>query len=177
MENTRSEEEKIIKDIRNLFRLRKEIKGITDRILRDIRNRFEYEKEEENYYKPVKVNNFRINNYSEYKSHDDKKKILSVEEYINEIRPYLKGIRKSLKKSDRWKIQLTITINFISSEFDNDEDRVMHSKSDNIEIMTSDEADEFIKKHFDSLKNRYQNNLESMRGSEFAFDFIINVIK
>ena len=34
----------------------------------------------------------------------------------------------------------------------------MHSKSDNVKIMISDEADEVIKKYFDSLKNRYQNN-------------------
>ena len=34
----------------------------------------------------------------------------------------------------------------------------MHSKSDNIEIMISDEADEVIKKLVDSLKKRYQNN-------------------
>ena len=46
----------------------------------------------------------------------------------------------------------------------------MHSKSDNIEVMISDEADEVIKKLYDSLKNRYQNNLQSMRGSEFVFD-------
>ena len=32
---------------------------------------------------------------------------------------------------------------------------VMHSKSGNIEIMISDEADEVIKKIFHSLKNRY----------------------
>ena len=32
----------------------------------------------------------------------------------------------------------------------------MHSKSDNIEIMISDEADEVIKELCDSLKNRYQ---------------------
>ena len=38
--------------------------------------------------------------------------------------------------------------------------------------MTNDEADEFIKKLFDSLKNRYQNNLESMKGSEFLFDYV-----
>ena len=37
--------------------------------------------------------------------------------------------------------------NFISSKDDNDEDRVMHSKSDNIEIMSRDEADE-VKKIF-----------------------------
>ena len=32
----------------------------------------------------------------------------------------------------------------------------MHSKSDNIEIMINDEADEVIKDIFDSLKNRYK---------------------
>ena len=46
----------------------------------------------------------------------------------------------------------------------------MHSKSDNIEIMISDKADEVIKNLFDSLKSRYQNDLESMRGSKFFFD-------
>ena len=48
----------------------------------------------------------------------------------------------------------------------------MKSKSDNMEIMISDKADEVIKKLFDSLKNRYQNDLESMRGSEFVFYYI-----
>ena len=81
----------------------------------------------------------------------------SVEEYLNQIRPYFKDIINNFKKSDMWKIQITIVINFISS-MDNDEKHVMHSKSDGIEIMMNDEADEFIKKIFDSLKNRYQNN-------------------
>ena len=36
--------------------------------------------------------------------------------------------------------------------------------------MINHEADEVIKELFDSLKNRYQNNLESMKGSEFVFD-------
>ena len=40
-------------------------------------------------------------------------------------------IINNLKKSDTWKIQLTIAINFISSK-DIDEERVMHSTSDNI---------------------------------------------
>ena len=80
MENQRPEEENIIKDIRdlfrlkkinftvikgirNLFRLEKETKAIKDRILRDIKNLFELDKEVENYYKPVRVNNFWSNNY------------------------------------------------------------------------------------------------------------------
>ena len=48
----------------------------------------------------------------------------------------------------------------------------MHSKSDKIEIMMNDEADEVIKRLSDSLKNRYQNSLESMKGSEFVSDYV-----
>ena len=79
-----------------------------------------------------------------YESNSDKNKTLSVEEYLNKIRPYLKDIINNLKKSDTWKIQLTISNNFISS-LHNDEERVMHSKSDNIKITINDEADEVIK--------------------------------
>ena len=85
IENPRSEEEKIIKDIRNLCRrkkelnepaikdirniskLKKEIKWIKYIILRDIMNLFEKEAEEK-YYKPVRANNFWTNNYIENKS-------------------------------------------------------------------------------------------------------------
>ena len=95
----------------------------------------------------------------------------SVEEYLNIISPYLKDIINNLKKPGTWKIQLTMANNFFSS-LDNDEERVMHSKSDNIEIMISDEADEVIKELFDSLKNRYPNNLESMKSSEFVFGYV-----
>ena len=38
--------------------------------------------------------------------------------------------------------------------------------------MINDEADEVAKELFDSLKNRYQNNLESMKGSKFVFEYI-----
>ena len=37
--------------------------------------------------------------------------------------------------------------------------------------MINDEADEVIKETFDSLKNRYQNNLESMKSSGFVFHY------
>ena len=46
------------KDIRNLSRLKKEVWEIKDMVLRNIKNLFEYEKEKENYYKPVRVNDF-----------------------------------------------------------------------------------------------------------------------
>ena len=79
------EEEKINKNIRNLFRLVKEAKLI-----------FEHE-EEKNYYKPVKVSNFCVTMVIE-------KKTISVEEYLNNIRPYLKDIINNIKKSDTWKV-------------------------------------------------------------------------
>ena len=92
-----------IKYKRNLFRLEKETKTIKDRILRYIKNPFEHKKEE-NCYKQVKVSNFCSNNYIEYESNSDRNKTLSVKEYLNEIRPYLKDIINNLKKSDTWKI-------------------------------------------------------------------------
>ena len=67
-----------IKDIRNVFRLQKENKGIKDRIIRDNRNVFELEE-----------GKVRSNIYIEYKSKGDRK-TLSVEEYLNKIKPYLK---------------------------------------------------------------------------------------
>ena len=44
----------IIKDIRNLFTLKKENEALKDRIIRNIRNLFE----QEDYYKPVRVRSF-----------------------------------------------------------------------------------------------------------------------
>ena len=102
----------------------------------------------------------------------DRNKTLSVEQYLNKIRPYLKHIN-ILKTSDTRKIHLTITINFISLK-DNEEECAMYSKSDNTEIMINVEADEVKKELFDSLKNRYQYNLESMKGSKFViYSFIV----
>ena len=77
MENWRPEVENIIKDVRNLVRLKKEIKQLK--------------------------------------------------------------IQNNLKISDTREIQLITAINFISS-IENDEEQVMHPKSDNIEIIINDDA-------------------------------------
>ena len=66
------------------------------------------------------------------------------------------------KKSDTWQIQLKIVNSFISSIV-NEEELVMHSKSDKIEILINNEADEIIGD---------QNNLESMKGSNSVFDYV-----
>ena len=160
MESLTPEEENIIKNIRNLFvlkkkqnyialkyitnlfRLKKEIKGIKDIVLRSIKSLFENEKAEGDYYKSVRVSNCWSNNYIEYKSNDDRNKTLSVKEYLDKIRPYLQDIINDLinnhKQSDTFKNRLTITVSLISSKYDNDEEHVIHSKSYKIEIMISD---------------------------------------
>ena len=48
----------------------------------------------------------------------------------------------------------------------------MHPQSDNIEIMINDEKYAVTKELLESLKNRYQNNLESKKGSVFVFDYV-----
>ena len=72
--------------------MKKENEAVKHRIIRDIRNLIEYE--EEDYYKPFREGNFWSNNYIKYESNSDKNKTLSVEEYANKIRPYLKDIKK-----------------------------------------------------------------------------------
>ena len=96
---------------------------------------------------------------------------LSIKEYHDEINPYLKNII-NLNKCDKWKIQLTMAINFMFSR-DTDEKHVLHSKSDKIEITINDKADEVIKEIFESIYCRYQISLEiSMKGNDFIFDYV-----
>ena len=76
------------------------------------------------------------------------------------------------KKSGEWKNQLIMKINFISSR-DFIESRVMCSKSDNFEIVRGSNTNEIIRGLFNSILRRYQGGLhESMRGSEFVFDYV-----
>ena len=57
-----------------------------------------------------------------------------MEKYLNKIKPYLKDIINNPEIYDTQNIELTRAIKIISSK-DTDEERVMHSNSDNIKIM------------------------------------------
>ena len=74
-----------------------------------------------------------------------------------------------------------ISINFTSSK-DNDEKRLMQTKSEKIEIMIKDKTDKVTEEPFHHLPSKYQIDLElTMKGSSFIFDHvhccITNVIK
>ena len=131
---------------------------IKDRIIRDIRTFFE--QQEEDYYEPKRVSNFWNNNCIEYESHSDKNKNLSLDEYLNKIKPYLRRIINSYQNSDAWKIQLAIAIVFISSK-DVEEERVMHSDSSNIKFTPYSDANGVIDNLFKSVRSRYQGKLET----------------
>ena len=129
-------------------------------------------------------------NYIEYESKGDKSKNLSPKEYPNIIRPYLSNTINTHKtpmnlrvhsrdglinyetQFGEWKIQLTMSIKFISSN-DSNETHIMHTKSDNIEIMMGSETDDITEELRDSLLQNYQKGLEeSMRGSEFVCESV-----
>ena len=87
------------------------------------------------------------------------------------IEPYLRELINDHKNKGEWKTQLTAQINFISLRPSSDETRVMHTRSVNEEFMNGSDTDEIIKELFESLLQRYQENLqEKMKGSDFAFD-------
>ena len=77
---------------------------------------------------------------------------ITVKEYLIQMKPYLKDTITNLQKSGTWKVQLTIAVNVISCK-DNDEEQVMHSKSDNLEVMTIMQM-KLLKK---SLNHFFQN--------------------
>ena len=61
-----------------------------------------------------------------------------IEEYLHKIRPYLSNMMNDLKEQGEWQIQLSITINFLSSK-NTSETHTMHSKSDNKDVVISSE--------------------------------------
>ena len=60
----------------------------------------------------------------------------------------MRNIITDLQKSDTWKIQLTIAINFISSK-DPEEEPVMHSGNDTIKFTSFNDANEVVDKFFE----------------------------
>ena len=120
-------------------------------------------------YKPTIVKSSYNNNYIEYRSEGNE--ILTFEEYLALIEPYVRELINNHKSKGEWKIQLTAQINFTSLRPGSDETRAMHTRSVNEEFMNGSDTDEIIKELFKSLLQRYQENLqEKMKGSDFAFD-------
>ena len=117
------------------------------------------------YYKPKLSKSGYNKNYVQYESKGDK--ILTLKEYLNLIEKYLKELIEEYKQKGEWKVQ----VNFISLKPGSDETRIVYTRSDNIEIMFGDDTDNIIEQLFESLLQKYKENLQNkMKGSEFEFD-------
>ena len=76
------------------------------------------------------------------------------------------------KSKDKWKIQITMRIIFISF-IDKNEPQVMHTKSDNVETMNATDTSDAINKLINSFMKRYQEGLETkMKGNSYIFERI-----
>ena len=88
-ETGKHSQDDIIKNIRNLFKLKKEDEEIKETIIRNIEKSFEQQE------------GFCSNNYIDHES--NRNKISSVKGYLDEFKLYLKDIKNNFKKSDKWK--------------------------------------------------------------------------
>ena len=98
-----------------------------------------------------------------------------LEDLINNHKALIKDSNSIIIKDDlsgEWKIPLTMRINFVSS-LDPGKNRIMDSKSDNVEIIMVIETDNVFKKLFESFFKNYQKNLqEKMKDNNFVFESV-----
>ena len=140
--------------------------------IRDIENLFDADNNED-YYKPILVKSSFKENYKYYESRGDKDKKLSIEQYLDVIKPYLSDLINDHKaietSSNEWKIQINMHINFVSSN-DTGEIRTIFVWSDNEEIRLGNETDDIVKRLINSFLNNYQKEELILRnGSNFVF--------
>ena len=98
----------------------------------------------ENNYKAERFTSAFNSNCIEYRSNGDKDKILSIEEYLHEIKPHLADMINEHKNKDEWKIQISMSLNFVSSK-DSNEVRTMYTKSDSADVLIGNTTDNIIK--------------------------------
>ena len=76
------------------------------------------------------------------------------------------------KSKGEWKIQITMRIIFVYF-IDKNETQVMHTKSDNVEILNGTVTSDALYELIDSFMKRYQERLETkMKGSSYIFEVI-----
>ena len=96
--------------------------------------------------------------------------MLAIFEYFDKIKPYLKDMIDDYKSKGEWKIQLVMTVIFVSF-IDKNETQVMDTKSDNVKIMNGTDTNDAIIELIKSFPKRYQEGLETkMKRSSYIFE-------
>ena len=81
-------------------------------------------------------------------------------EYLALIERYLRKLISYYKNKGECKLKFAVEISFISLKPGSDETCVMHTKSDNEEIMNGSETYEIIEGLFESFLQKYEENLQ-----------------
>ena len=95
----------------------------------------------DDYYKPIEIKRAFNGNYVLYESNCDNDGFLYLYEYFEKIKPYLGDLIDFYNRTGDWKVQLSVTITFISYT-DANQIQLMHSKSDNVENMHGVDAND-----------------------------------
>ena len=97
-------------------------------------------------------------------------KASSIGQYFSKIMYYLRKLINDYKQKDEWKVQLSIQVTFSSIINENKTD-IMHTKSDNVELLKGYSTSDVINMLYNTRVNRYQESLENkMNGSNYVFD-------
>ena len=139
--------------------------------IRDIGNLFD-EVSKDDYHKPILVKSSIKANYKYYESGGDKEKRLSVRQYLNKITLHLYDLINDHRIASRvWKIQISMRANFISSK-DTGETRTIYVWSNNKIVMWGGDTDDIIRELFRSFLHNYQEDLKTIKGSNFVFESV-----
>ena len=163
-------DEDFIENIKDLFnnKLDKKINNnnTNDEFIENIRDLFSILD-----YEPVLIKSGFDNNYLEYMSNGNNS--LSIDEYLELIKPYLYGLINVYKAKGEWKLQLSAEISFISQKPDSNEIRTMYIRSTPEEIIIGSETEEVAENLIMSILQKYQYNLQNkMKCSDFIFNGI-----
>ena len=91
-----------------------------------------------------------------YESKEDKDNMLAIYQYFDKIKPYSKDMIEDYKSKGEW-----------------NETQVMHTKSDNIKVMSGTDTSDAINELINSFTKRYQEGLETkMEGSSYIFECV-----
>ena len=180
MENTKHTKTTRERDIIRLFKITNDLhnkqKQYTSRHhdqtyygIEDIENLLEDEIDD--YYEPILVRSSFDNNFEEYEIRGDKKKNLSIKEYIFIILTKLYELIDKKKKStnDEQTVQLIIAVTFRHIT-DPSKKYTIYVRSKNTDIRSGDDTNDIVTKVIESFLENYEHEQNVLRnGGNFIY--------